>query len=269
MLYFNLTIFVFTIGLLAILVLALSIRNRKNIKSINYRVKESFLASISVCIAFNLISLFYIFMWDLKAERLIDICHLIFAVSCIVYIANLCILMKFQSEKVISLNYCCMFLYVILLAVCVYIPSKDSTYDLKGDAYEYQVSTVDCYSGLFGEDLGDIQVYYNNKGLKLFQADDALSIISKGYKDAKFKEDDIKYILAEDIYWSYNGVSYIPLEELNSLDSGLVKINITYENGELKEFIPESIELTVLNKDTVYCKATDGYATVSTAFNVK
>lgn len=73
----------------------------------------------------------------------------------------------------------------------------------------------------------------------------------------------------EDIYWFYNGVSYIPLEELNSLDSGLVKINITYENGELKEFIPESIELTVLNEDTVYCKATDGYATVSTAFNVK
>ena len=162
-----------------------------------------------------------------------------------------------------------MFLYVILLAVCVYIPSKDSTYDLKGDAYEYQVSTVDCYSGLFGEDLGDIQVYYNNKGLELFQADDALTVISKGYKDAKFKEDDIKYILAEDIYWSYNGVSYIPLEELNSLDSGLVKINITYENGELKEFIHESIELTVLNKDTVYCKATDGYATVSTEFNVK
>ena len=269
MLYFKWVIYAFTIVLLAILVISLSIRNRKSIKSLNCRVKESFLISVSVCIAFNLISLFYIFIWDLKAERLTDICLLIFAVSCIVYIANLCILIKFQSEKMISLNYGCMLLYVILLVACVYIPSKDSTYNLKGEVYEYQVSTVDCYSGLFGQDLGDIQVYYNNKGLELFQADDALTILDKKHKDIKFKDVNIEYIKAEDIYWSYNGVSYIPAEKLNNLDSDLVKINIAYENGELKEFIPESIELTVLNENTVYCKATDGYATVSTAFNVK
>ena len=88
MLYFKWAIYAFTIVLVVILVISLSIRNRKGIKSINYRVKESFLTSVSVCIALNLISLFYIFMWDLKAERLTDICLLIFAVSCIVYIAN-------------------------------------------------------------------------------------------------------------------------------------------------------------------------------------
>lgn len=269
MLYFKWAIYVFTFVLLVILVISLSIRNRKSIKRLNYRVKESFLISVSVCIAFNLISLFYIFMWNLKAERLTDICLLIFAVSCIVYVANLCILVKFQSEKMISLNYGCMLLYVILLVACVYIPSKDSTYNLKGEVYEYQVSTVDCYSGLFGQDLGDIQVYYDNKGLELFQADDALTLLGKKHKDIKFKDDNIEYILEEDTYWSYNGVSFIPTEEINDLDSDLIKINITYENGELKEFIPESIELTVLNEDTVYCKATDGYATVSTAFNVK
>lgn len=269
MLYFKWAIYAFTIVLIVILVISLSIRNRKGIKSINYRVKELFLTSVSVCIAFNLISLFYIFMWDLKAERLTDICLLIFAVSCILYIANLCILIKFQSEKMIPLNYGCMLLYVILLVACVYIPSKDFTYNLKGEVYEYQVSTVDCYSGLFGQDLGDIQVYYNNKGLELFQADDALTILDKKHKDIKFKDDNIEYIKAEDIYWSYNGVSYIPVEELNNLDSGLVRINIAYENDDLKEFIYESIELTVLNENTVYCKATDSYATVSTAFNVK
>ena len=269
MLYFKWAIYAFTIVLIVILVISLSIRNRKGIKSINYRVKESFLTSVSVCIALNLISLFYIFMWDLKAERLTDICLLIFAVSCIVYIANLCTLIKFQSEKMIPLNYGCMLLYVILLVACAYIPSKDSTYNLKGEVYEYQVSTVDCYSGLFEQDLGDIQVYYNNKGLELFQADDALTILGKKHKDIKFKDDNIEYIKAEDIYWSYNGVSYIHAEELNNLDSGLVRINIAYENGDLKEFIYESIELTVLDENTVYCKATDGYATVSTAFNVK
>lgn len=266
---FIMVVIAYTLFLLLFLAIFVYRVNKGKIKNMNDRVERVVTQSVLCGIVFNIICLLFIYIFDLRMNSLEGV---FLTIACILYITHvivICLFIKFQSNFLNTLVCIYTILNVIIVWSCVYISLKDSTYNLKGEVYEYQVSTVDCYSGLFNQNLGDIQVYYNNKGLELFQADDALTILDKKHKDIKFKDDNIEYIKAEDIYWSYNGVSYTPAEELNNLDSDLVKINITYENGELKEFIPESIELTVLNEDTVYCKATDGYATVSTAFNVK
>lgn len=208
---------------------------------------------------------------DIKIDRWYKSVLLILTIYYVGYVLTVitCLINKFQVNKVRGILFGFSFISVSIFVLSFSLSFGESTRSLNGSVYEYQVSTVDSYSGILGEDLGSLQVYYDSKG-SIFLDKSDLSIINKDYSDIEFKDRDINYIRATDQFWSYNGNSFIPKSSLlDGLNSELVDISILYSDGTLKKYKAKSIKFLIIDEDTVYCMASDNYSNIFTVFSIK
>lgn len=208
---------------------------------------------------------------DIKIDRWYKSVLLILTIYYVGYVLTVitCLINKFQVNKVRGILFGFSFISVSIFVLSFSLSFGESTRSLNGSVYEYQVSTVDSYSGILGEDLGSLQVYYDSKG-SIFLDKSDLSIINKDYSNIEFKDRDINYIRATDQFWSYNGNSFIPKSSLlDGLNSELVDISILYSDGTLKKYKAKSIKFLIIDEDTVYCMASDNYSNIFTVFSIK
>lgn len=208
---------------------------------------------------------------DIKIDRWYKSVLLILTIYYVGYVLTVitCLINKFQVNKVRGILFGFSFISVSIFVLSFSLSFGESTRSLNGSVYEYQVSTVDSYSGILGEDLGSLQVYYDSKG-SIFLDKSDLSIINKDYSNIEFKDRDINYIQATEQFWSYNGNSFIPKSSLlDGLNSELVDISILYSDGTLKKYKAKSIKFLIIDEDTVYCMASDNYSNISTVFSIK
>ena len=208
---------------------------------------------------------------DIKIDRWYKSVLLILTIYYVGYVLTVitCLINKFQVNKVRGILFGFSFISVSIFVLSFSLSFGESTRSLNGSVYEYQVSTVDSYSGILGEDLGSLQVYYDSKG-SIFLDKSDLSIINKDYSNIEFKDRDINYIRATDQFWSYNGSSFIPKSSLlDGLNSELVDISILYSDGTLKKYKAKSIKFLIIDEDTVYCMASDNYSNIFTVFSIK
>lgn len=208
---------------------------------------------------------------DIKIDRWYKSVLLILTIYYVGYVLTVitCLINKFQVNKVRGILFGFSFISVSIFVLSFSLSFEESTRSLNGSVYEYQVSTVDSYSGILGEDLGSLQVYYDSKG-SIFLDKSDLSIINKDYSNIEFKDRDINYIRATDQFWSYNGNSFIPKSSLlDGLNSELVDISILYSDGTLKKYKAKSIKFLIIDEDTVYCMASDNYSNIFTVFSIK
>lgn len=208
---------------------------------------------------------------DIKIDRWYKSVLLILTIYYVGYVLTVitCLINKFQVNKVRGILFDFSFISVSIFVLSFSLSFGESTRSLNGSVYEYQVSTVDSYSGILGEDLGSLQVYYDSKG-SIFLDKSDLSIINKDYSNIEFKDRDINYIRATDQFWSYNGNSFIPKSSLlDGLNSELVDISILYSDGTLKKYKAKSIKFLIIDEDTVYCMASDNYSNIFTVFSIK
>lgn len=208
---------------------------------------------------------------DIKIDRWYKSVLLILTIYYVGYVLTVitCLINKFQVNKVRGILFGFSFISVSIFVLSFSLSFGESTRSLNGSVYEYQVSTVDSYSGILGEDLGSLQVYYDSKG-SIFLDKSDLSIINKDYSNIEFKDRDINYIRATDRFWSYNGNSFIPKSSLlDGLNSELVDISILYSDGTLKKYKAKSIKFLIIDEDTVYCMASDNYSNIFTIFSIK
>lgn len=208
---------------------------------------------------------------DIKIDRWYKSVLLILTIYYVGYVLTVitCLINKFQVNKVRGILFGFSFISVSIFVLSFSLSFGESTRSLNGSVYEYQVSTVDSYSGILGEDLGSLQVYYDSKG-SIFLNKSDLSIINKDYSNIEFKDRDINYIRATDQFWSYNGNSFIPKSSLlDGLNSELVDISILYSDGTLKKYKAKSIKFLIIDEDTVYCMASDNYSNIFTVFSIK
>lgn len=208
---------------------------------------------------------------DIKIDRWYKSVLLILTIYYVGYVLTVitCLINKFQVNKVRGILFNFSFISVSIFVLSFSLSFGESTRSLNGSVYEYQVSTVDSYSGILGEDLGSLQVYYDSKG-SIFLKKSDLSIINKDYSNIEFKDRDINYIRATDQFWSYNGNSFIPKSSLlDGLNSELVDISILYSDGTLKKYKAKSIKFLIIDEDTVYCMASDNYSNMFTVFSIK
>lgn len=208
---------------------------------------------------------------DIKIDRWYKSVLLILTIYYVGYVLTVitCLINKFQVHKVRGILFGFSFISVSIFVLSFSLSFGESTRSLNGSVYEYQVSTVDSYSGILGEDLGSLQVYYDSKG-SIFLDKSDLSIINKDYSNIEFKDRDINYIRATDQFWSYNGNSFIPKSSLlDGLNSELVDISILYSDGTLKKYKAKSIKFLIIDEDTVYCMASDNYSNIFTVFSIK
>lgn len=208
---------------------------------------------------------------DIKIDRWYKSVLFILTIYYVGYVLTVitCLINKFQVNKVRGILFGFSFISVSIFVLSFSLSFGESTRNLNGSVYEYQVSTVDSYSGILGEDLGSLQVYYDSKG-SIFLDKSDLSIINKDYSNIEFKDRDINYIRATDQFWSYNGNSFIPKSSLlDGLNSELVDISILYSDGTLKKYKAKSIKFLIIDEDTVYCMASDNYSNIFTVFSIK
>lgn len=208
---------------------------------------------------------------DIKIDRWYKSVLLILTIYYVGYVLTVitCLINKFQVNKVRGILFGFSFISVSIFVLSFSLSFGESTRSLNGSVYEYQVSTVDSYSGILGEDLGSLQVYYDSNG-SIFLDKSDLSIINKDYSNIEFKDRDINYIRATDQFWSYNGNSFIPKSSLlDGLNSELVDISILYSDGTLKKYKAKSIKFLIIDEDTVYCMASDNYSNIFTVFSIK
>lgn len=208
---------------------------------------------------------------DIKIDRWYKSVLLILTIYYVGYVLTVitCLINKFQVNKVRGILFGFSFISVSIFVLSFSLSFGESTRSLNGSVYEYQVSTVDSYSGILCEDLGSLQVYYDSKG-SIFLDKSDLSIINKDYSNIEFKDRDINYIRATDQFWSYNGNSFILKSSLlDGLNSELVDISILYSDGTLKKYKAKSIKFLIIDEDTVYCMASDNYSNIFTVFSIK